>query len=119
MWEPVALLPPVDAELLEAALNVLGDRRPVPALVLENEHPHAPRLAVAPQREQRPLPAADLVEDGRDRVQLVARAVPEEGDREVEILDANGPRATCVQPGDPPGDLLGIARWDGKPDEEP
>lgn len=88
MGKPVPALAAVDAEPLQPLLEV-GSERTCPArLVVEDEHPDAPRLAVAHRREARPLlhPGGSLTERRDDRGQLAGRPVAEEGERDVQVL---------------------------------
>lgn len=98
MRKPRTLLALVDAESLETAEEPLGEPTGFPSCVVENEHPDAPRLAIAPRRKR------DLTrftggasEGGSDRGQLGRRAPSEEGERDVEMLARNDPAVAKIR----------------------
>ena len=88
MGKPFPCLAPVDAERLEPRLEVAGERRRAASLVLEDEHPDAPRLAVPHGHEPRRL--GDAAGRGAERLddpgQFACRPVAEERERDVEML---------------------------------
>jgi hypothetical protein len=109
--KPRAFLALVDAEGLETVEKTAGE---VPALacrVVEHEHRDATGLAITAWRED------DLAgvpggcpECGRDRGELGSGSVPEEGERDVEMLARHDP-AVAELPGlpglDPVEDVVG------------
>jgi hypothetical protein len=92
--KPRPRLTAVDAQPLEAAVEVIGERGRVASGVVEDEHPDAPRLAVAADREPRPARSADgLLERARDGLDVSARAAAEERECEVEVVPRDDPSA--------------------------
>src|SRR3954468_16937584 len=87
MRQPRAPLPPVDAEPLQALLEVPGERCRRAADVVDHDHADAPRLAVAERPElDRACPRrrrAELFDDRRNRR---GGPVAEEGKRDMEVL---------------------------------
>jgi hypothetical protein len=85
--QPRAGLAPVHAERLEPLPHVAGEPGRAADLILADEHPDAPGLAVAHRSERRPVrpsrAPAQLVEDPR-HVDSGPRA--EEDERDVEVL---------------------------------
>ncbi len=94
MRKPGPGLPPVDAEPLQTREEVVRERRTVPLVVVADEHPDAPRLAVAPHGEDG-LPSAvcGLAQGPHDGLEVVGRPRAEEGQGEVQVLGRNDPRA--------------------------
>jgi hypothetical protein len=92
--EPPPPLALVHAERLEAALEIVRENSRTPLLVVEREHPDTARLAVAAQREPcRSGLGSRLPQRADDRVELAHPPVPEEGERDVQVLRRNGPDA--------------------------
>src|SRR5262249_33095892 len=96
--QPRAVLAAVDAERLQTALDALRQRGGGAVEVVEDEHRHAPGLAVAgdgelqggrgssrglPQRREDPveLPGGPVAEEGKRDVEVLARDDPDTGER--------------------------------------
>ena len=87
MREPPPTLALVDAERLEPLVKILGQGRRAVVVVVECEHPHAARLAVAADREPRPLGTGGRSPQGADdRFQLRRRPVAQECEGDVQVL---------------------------------
>src|SRR5581483_3554841 len=87
MRQPRPALAPVDGERLQARLDVVRERRRECALVVEDEHPDAARLAVALEAEpQAARTRGGVAQRADDRLQLPCRPVAEEGERDVQVL---------------------------------
>jgi hypothetical protein len=92
--KPPPLLALVHSELLETALEILGESGSTALLVVEREHSDAPRLAVAAQREPcRSSPGSRLPQRADDRVELAHGPVPEKSERDVQVLGRDPPDA--------------------------
>ena len=94
MRQPGPTLAPVDAAPLEPLLQVVRERSCTASVVLEGEHADAPRLAIAGHREtnlpglgRRPPKVID------DRIELPDRPMPEERERDMQVLAADEPDA--------------------------
>jgi hypothetical protein len=86
MRQPGTLLPTVDAEALQPLLDVSGEPSRTPSLVLEDEHPDTSRLAVANRRKtQLRRPRRGLAKCGDNGFEFAARAMAEEGKRDVQV----------------------------------
>ena len=87
MREPFAALPLVDAEPLQALVQVGGESRRRAGVVLADEHPDAPGLAVASDTEGRDgCSPCGRTELGRDTCDVAAAAPAEKGKRDVQLL---------------------------------
>src|SRR5690349_10927752 len=87
MRQPGPPLAATDAELLEPLLDVVCEQARAAAPVLEDEHAHASRLAVASGCEaDLACPSSRVAERADDRLELPGGAVPEEGERDVQVL---------------------------------
>jgi hypothetical protein len=92
--KPGAALAAIDAERLEAGLEVGGHHRSRPALVVEDEHRRSARLAIPAHGEPHPSSrAGGGAKLGDDRRNLSARPMPEERKREVQVLARDEPAA--------------------------
>src|SRR4029079_6391686 len=106
---PSPLFPPIEAAGLQGAEDRLGDRPAPPAVVLQLDHRHAPRLAVATGGEHRPLPTGTRLPQGVAALpRLGRRSAAEKRERDVEVLARD---ETQVVPGR--GELAGLTRDDG------
>ncbi len=90
--KPWASFPLVHAGALQVLVQAECQPPRPPLLVREDEHGHASRLAVAERAEndravERPNGRSERL---RDRPQLVAGPMPEEGQREVEVGALDG-----------------------------
>ena len=71
MCQPGPILPPIDTEPFQPLLDVSGERPSPARVVLENEHPDAPRLAVAQGREpDLPRVGGSVTQNTGDRSEL-------------------------------------------------
>src|SRR5205823_12816961 len=85
----LAALPLVDAEPLQALVEIDRQTRCPAALVLANEHADAPRLAIALDLERRGRGGAGGHSKlGGNRLELPHGPVAQEGERDVELLGA-------------------------------
>src|SRR5438128_8545102 len=84
--KPAAALPLVHAQPLEPPVEVVGERDRPSALVVEDEHADAPRLAVAGDGESgAPGGRGRLPELAGDRGDIRGGSAPEEGQGDVEV----------------------------------
>src|SRR5437763_6137327 len=89
MRQPLAALPLVDAEPLQALVEIDRQTRCPAALVLANEHADAPCLAIALDLERRGRGSAGgRSQLGGNRLELPHGPVAQEGERDVELLGA-------------------------------
>ena len=104
--EPRTALALVHPQPLEPPVEVVGERDRAAVLVVEDEHAHAPRLAVAGDREPGgPGGRGCLSKLAGDRRNLGSRAPAEERKREVEVCtdntaDTSPLRKRLTAPGD-------------------
>src|SRR6266496_2420038 len=85
--QPRPALGTIDAERLETSVQVVGERRSTPFLVVEHDHADAARLAVAQRREADLAGARGGLPEGGDDLRKPSGVdVPEEGERDVEVL---------------------------------
>lgn len=91
MSKPGAFLRPIQAESLEAVLETAGEICRPAALVLEDEHPDAPGLAVLLHAKHDPLldPADRLAERVDDLVDAIGRRTPQESEGDVQVRRAH------------------------------
>jgi hypothetical protein len=91
MSQPGAFLSPVQTESLEAGLEPAGETRSPAALVLEDEHPDTPGLAVLPHAEHDLLlqPAGSPGERADDLVDSIGGRTPQEREGDVQVLRAH------------------------------
>src|SRR5437016_5320741 len=95
--QPLPLLALVDAQALEAALQVVRETRRLAAQVPQHQHPDAPGLAVALRHEpDRASGSGGLAQCAEDRLELRHRAVPEEGQRDVQVIPSDRPAVLDV-----------------------
>src|SRR5262249_37557685 len=92
--QPLPAFRLVAAQRLQPPVQIACERLRTTLFVVEREHAHAPGLAVAPPGEQRPLgqrrrSAQGLPDPGR----LLGRTVPEEGQRDVQVVGREDPDA--------------------------
>src|SRR5690242_14030424 len=119
MREPRAMLPLVDAELLETVVEVGSERGRAAAVIVEHQHPDAARLAVAAQPERRPGGSPrSLAQALRNGGQFAGRAAAEEGERDVQVsardhADVSGSAEDLALPPLQPVERLG---GEAKPD---
>jgi hypothetical protein len=100
--KPAPLLPLVHPRALEPLVQALREARGAVACVVEHDHPHAPRLAVTARREGRKRsPDARLLERLDDDGKVRNRPVPEEGERDVQLLRAKPTEALTLREGVP------------------
>ena len=121
MRQPGPRFAAVDAEAVEPLLKVLGKDARTPFFVLQNEHPDAPRLAVA-NRGETDLRDPDhrLTERLDDRVEISGRPVPEKRKGDVQVLAPNEPdvpQLVALPALDLPEDVIGHAQ--GEKEAEP
>jgi len=91
--QPPPTLALVDAERLETGVQVVRQGAGAFALVVEHEHADAPGLAIAVQREERPLGGfRGAAQGSEDPLELVHSPVAEERERGVQILPGNEAR---------------------------
>jgi len=91
--QPLPTLALVDAERLEPCVQVVRQGAGAFTLVVEREHPDAPGLAIATQREERPFGRFRGAAQGSENpVELVRRPVAEERERCVQALSRNDAR---------------------------
>src|SRR5215471_18695856 len=84
--QPGTPLAAIDAELLQPLLEVVGKLRRIASLILEDEHSDASRLAVANGREaDLPRSGCGLPQRAADRLELAARPMAEEGERDMQV----------------------------------
>jgi hypothetical protein len=87
MRKPRTPLTPIHAEPFEPLPDPVGEKRRAPALVGEDEHADAPRLAVTGRREHGRLDRGARLTDGtEDALDVASRSAAEEGDRDVKVL---------------------------------
>ena len=66
--------------------------------VVQHEHPHAARLAVAVRREpDRPGGPSGCLELRGDRLDVAPRTVPEERERDMQVVGRDGPEPPVRQ----------------------
>src|SRR5690242_17479982 len=98
MRQPRPALDLVDAEPFEPRADVGRQRGRRAALVVEDEHADAARLAVAARREpDRSGLASSVLEPDADLVELALGARPEERQRDVEILRRHDPEVALSE----------------------
>ena len=87
MRQPHAPLALVDAEPLEPALDIVRESCSVPPGIVEDDHPDAARLAIPHGREPNVRRAASRSPQRTDdRIELRRRAMPEERERDVQVV---------------------------------
>lgn len=93
MRKPGTPLSLVDAEPLEPAVDVFGERRRVATVVVQDEHADASRLSIAgdPQ-DRRPSTTGGLAQLSPDRLDVLDRPAAQEGERDVELVTPSDPR---------------------------
>src|SRR4029079_5117501 len=90
----------------------------VTALVLEDEHADASRLAIATRNEtDLPRPGGCFAQRQDDRVDLAGRPMPEKRERDVQVLSRDDPNA-CELRTLPPLDLVEDAVGQAQREEE-
>ncbi len=86
MREPGPAFAAIDAEAFQPLLDVRGQQRRVPVAVLEDEHAHAPRLAIPARCEpDLPRPGRGVAQSAHDRADLAGGPIPEECERDVQV----------------------------------
>src|SRR6185503_17184058 len=97
--QPPPRLRPVDAERFQAGVTSAREPRRGAALIGENEHPDAPRLAPARGLEHDRLRPGrgGVPQDAHDRVDLRCRAAAEERERDVQVLPRDDTAARQVR----------------------
>jgi len=94
MRQPRATLAPIGAESLQPFLDVVGERSRATGLVLEDEHPDAPRLSITQRCEaDRSCLRDSVAERSHDRVELACPPMAEERERDVQVLARHEPDA--------------------------
>ena len=82
----------VDPQPFEAPVQILGETACAASLVAQHEHPDASGLAVALRHHpDRTCACGGLAQCREDRLELVHRAVAEEGQRDVQVVAGNRP----------------------------
>jgi hypothetical protein len=120
MREPAARLPPVDAEGLEAAEEILRQRGRPPLEVVQDEHPDAPRLAETLHAEDGPPdPACGLAQGPHDGLEFLGRPGAEEGQGDVQVLARDDAPAARELPSLPRNQLLDRLLGQAECTEEP
>jgi hypothetical protein len=105
--QPRALLRLVHAEPFEAPVEIGCEPPGRPALVVEEEHADASRLAVPADLEGDAVcGGGGLLQRGADRVDLTCRAVAEEGKGEVQVLARDGTELSARQAVLPPDEAV-------------
>jgi hypothetical protein len=118
--KPAARLPPEDPERLEAAEQLLRQRRGSLLEVVEDEHPDAPCLSVALHAEDwPPRPACGLAQRPHDGIEVLGRPGAEEGQGDVQVLERDDPPAAREVPGLPGDELLERLVGQAERTEEP
>ena len=114
MWEPGPSFGLVDAETVEALVQVAGQSGGLPALVVQGEHPDAAGLAVARHLEDDgPRGCGGRAEHAEDVGNAVGRCGAEDGEREMEVLarhDAPGGDVLVLPAHDVVHDVVGKAQ---------
>src|SRR6266550_333742 len=97
MGQPLPPLALVDAQALQAALQVLGDTGRLTAEIAQHQHPDAPGLPVALRHQpDRTSGSGGLAQCAEDRLELLHRTVPEEGQRDVQVVPSDRPSCPDV-----------------------
>src|SRR6266700_4967723 len=92
MGQPAPLLALVDPQTLQATLQVLGETRRLAAEIAQHQHPDAPGLPVALRHQpDRASGSGGLAQCAEDRLELLHRTVPEEGQRDVQVVASDRP----------------------------
>ncbi|HUZ16127.1 MAG TPA: hypothetical protein VMU72_08080 [Gaiellaceae bacterium] len=95
MREPRAPVALIHGEIFEPRLNVVRERRGVAIGIVEDEHPHAARLAIAHGREPDfPRSCRGPTQRRDDRVELLHRAMSEKGERDVKVIAREDPHTS-------------------------
>ena len=99
MRQPATPLPVVHAEVLEAALDALGEISRASTSVIEDEHPHGARLAIHARLEHEWLRCRRAVtQDVEDLCEPGAWLGTEERESDVERVDAAPDRQVLSAP---------------------
>src|SRR5262249_50280815 len=90
VWEPRPPLALVDAEPLQALMEIVRQGARTTARVAQGEHADAPGLAIALRHEPDwPRTCGGIPQRLEDGLQLGHRTVTEEGEREVQVVARN------------------------------
>src|SRR2546421_251683 len=96
--KPLPLLRLVDPEMLQTALQILGETGGLAAEILQHQHPDAPGLAVALRHQpDRASGSGGLAQCDEDRLELLHRAVSEKGQRDVQVVPSDRPALRDVR----------------------
>src|SRR5712692_474558 len=97
MGQPGPLLALVDSQTLQTALQILGEPGRLAAEIAQDQHPDAPGLAVALRHEaDRARGSGGLEQCAEDRLELLHRTVPEEGQRDMQVVPRDRPARVDV-----------------------
>src|SRR5213593_2324619 len=92
MGQPLSLLALVDSQTLQPALQILGETRRLAGEIPQHQHPDAPGLPVALRHQpDRTCGSGGLAQCAEDRLELLHRTVPEEGQRDVQVVPSDRP----------------------------
>src|SRR5512133_1269339 len=92
MGQPGPRLTLVDPQALQTALQVLGETGRVAAEIVQHQHPDAAGLPVALRHEADGASGSGgLAQRDENRLELLHRAVTEEGQRDVQVGPRNRP----------------------------
>jgi len=90
--QPWTLFAPVDAGRLERLVQTSGERRRLPAVVVEREHADAPRLAIPTRAKANDRGRESGRAQSRDHgIQVADRSMAEERKGDVEVLRRDDP----------------------------
>src|SRR5882724_489237 len=97
MGQPLPPLALVDAQALQAGLQVLGETGRLAAEIAQLQHPDAPGLPVALRHQpDRARGSGGLAQCAENRLELRHRTVPEEGQRDVQVVPSDRPACPDV-----------------------
>ena len=99
MWKPRPPLPAIAPELLQPALEPVCEACRLPGGILEHEHPHGARLAIARWNQRKRLGDGSLLPQcSEDPLELGARLRAEEGERDVQTLEGTAAAEAALPP---------------------